>query len=391
MSLAPLAARLRRLSPRLADLVVTVVVGVPVLAVLLARAIAHDQPWDMLVALVAIPALYLRRRRSFLALGLAIAAAAIIADSGALLLPALVVLYTLGATRGLRVGAAAGAAASLVVVLAGWAWGNGGASEHGGLLGLALSTTAFCAAAVALGLYVGAQRRVFDGLRERAERSDRERELLADRAVAEERIRIARELHDVVAHDLSLMVVQAQALGATEVDERVTEKTREIADLGRDAMAEMHRTLRLLRSGSGETAELEPLPGLVDLDTLLERSRAAGLEIELTIEGQPHALSQTADLSAYRVIQEALTNVIKHAESAPTRIALRYSETGLTVTIRDAGGGENGLDRPRQPGGHGITGMRERVALFGGTLTTVARGGQGFEVVATLPYEDPEA
>jgi signal transduction histidine kinase len=114
--------------------------------------------------------------------------------------------------------------------------------------------------------------------------------------------------------------------------------------------------------------------------------RAVGLEVSLTIEGQPHPLSQAADLSAYRVIQEALTNVVKHAESAPTTISLRYGETALTVTVRDVGTEHEGSSSVRRSGGHGITGMRERVALFGGTLTTAARGGHGFEVTATLPY-----
>jgi signal transduction histidine kinase len=361
-----------------------------VLVALLARAIENNQPWDLLVALAALPAVYLRRRRPLLALGLAIVALAVWPDNRALLLPALVVLYTFGATRSRPVATAAVGAVILASVLSAVAWGDPG-TEHDGLLGLALSTAAFCGAAVALGLYVGAQRRVLDALRERAERADRERELLADRAVAEERVRIAQELHDVVAHNLSLMVVQAQALGATDKDERVAETTDAIADLGRDAMAEMHRTLRLLRAGTSETAQLEPLPGLADLNKLLERSRAAGLEIALTVEGQPHRLSQTADLSAFRIIQEALTNVIKHAESAPAAVSLQYGERELRVTIRDSGPGHNGTHPRVRIEGHGITGMRERVALFDGTLTAGARPGHGFEVVATLPYGEVEA
>jgi signal transduction histidine kinase len=386
MSLAPFALRLRRLSPTVRDLALTVVVGIPVLAVLARRASAYDQPWDLAVALLAIPAIYLRRRRPFLALGLATAAVAIFPGTGGLELPALVVLYTIGSTQGARPAALGALGFGVVAILAGAAWGGASSSERGGLLGLVLSTAAFCGAAVAIGLYAGAQRRVLEGLRERAERSERERGLLADRAVAEERVRIAQELHDVVAHDISLMVVQAQALGATSADERVTETTKAIADLGREAMSEMHRTLRLLRSGSRGTAELEPLPGLADLDTLLERLRSAGLEVTLAIEGEPHPLSQAADLSAYRVIQEALTNVIKHAESAPTTISLRYDEGALKVSICDAGAEGNGSAPRRRADGHGITGMRERVALFGGTLSTAARAGEGFEVTATLPY-----
>src|SRR4029077_16497983 len=142
------------------------------------------------------------------------------------------------------------------------------------------------------------------------ERLDRERELLADRAVAQERIRIAQELHDIVAHNVSLMVVEAQALGATLDDPRVTESTHAIADLGRQAMTEMHTTLRLPRSDD-DAPDLSPQPGLAQLERLLEQLRRAGLEVELTIEGQPRRLTQGVDLSAYRIIQEALTNVVK--------------------------------------------------------------------------------
>lgn len=156
----------------------------------------------------------------------------------------------------------------MAATLAGAAWGDASVTEHGGLLGYAIGTTASCAAAVALGLYVGARRRVLDGLRERAERLERERKLLADRALGEERIRIAQELHDVVAHNVSLMVVQAQALGATMDDDRVTHSTDAIADLGRQAMTEMHRTLRLLRDDGAESPELTPQPGLAQLEGL---------------------------------------------------------------------------------------------------------------------------
>jgi signal transduction histidine kinase len=343
----------------------------------------------VLLVLVALPAVYLRERRPFTALALAIVPLAFWPDS-ALLLPALVVLYSLGAAGARRLALAASAAVVAACVIAAAVQGTPAGTDHGGLLGLALSTTAFCGAAVAIGLYVGAQRRVLEALRERAELADRERELLAGRAVAEERLRLAQELHDVIAHNISLMVVQAQALGATDKDERVGQTTNAIADLGRDAMAELHRTLRLLRSGTRETAELEPLPGLADLNGLLERSRSAGLELGLTIEGQPHQLSQTADLSAFRIIQEALTNVIKHGESAPTAISISYGSQAVRVAIRDSGARRKGWGTRSRIEGHGITGMRERVALFGGTLTAGARPEGGFEVVATLPYGEIE-
>lgn len=156
---------------------------------------------------------------------------------------------------------------------------------HRGLIGYSIGYIASCAAAVAVGLYAAARRRVIEGLRERAERLDRERELLADRAVAQERVRIAQELHDVVAHKVSLMAVNAQALGATAGDAPMTAGTDVIADLGRQTMQEMHATLRLLRSGNGGEPELAPQPGLGQLERLLEQSRGAGLEIELMGRG----------------------------------------------------------------------------------------------------------
>jgi signal transduction histidine kinase len=231
-------------------------------------------------------------------------------------------------------------------------------------------------------------------LHERAERLDRERELLADRAVAEERVRIAQELHDVVAHNVSLMVVRAQALGATVDEEPVKGTTDAIAELGREAMTEMHRTLRLLRTDGPIAAELAPQPGLAMLEHLLEQTRAAGLEIELSIEGQPRPLSQGVDLSAFRIIQEALTNVLKHAGRARTQITLSYHPEDLRVTVTDSGedGGYDAANPPEHwAEGHGLIGMRERATLFGGTLTAAAGVKRGFTVSATLPYQEPGA
>jgi signal transduction histidine kinase len=247
----------------------------------------------------------------------------------------------------------------------------------------------YCAAVGALGLYVGSRRAGMEALRERAERLDRERDLMAQHAVAEERVRIAQELHDVVAHNVSLIVVQAQALGATVPDERVTSATTGIADLGRQAMSEMHRTLKLLRTNESEAAWRGPQPGLGDLDDLLKRARDAGVRVELAVEGEPRPLPQSVDLSAYRIVQEALTNVVKHAGCADATVTLGYRADGLELTIVDAGDPAAGTNaRGAANGGHGIVGMRERAAVFGGTLTAGPRGDRGFEVRGMLPYGD---
>jgi signal transduction histidine kinase len=376
--------RFRQFAADRGDVLLALGLAVPVVGSLAVRASRSDQPLVLLLSLGALAPIFLRRDRSGAALLLAVAAQAAIPDNRALVLPVMAVLYTIAARTPWKQSAAAGAGAAAAAIIAGAAWGSGDVTDHGGLLGYAIGSAASCAAAVAVGLYVGARRRVLDGLREHAERLDRERELLADRAVAQERIRIAQELHDIVAHNVSLMVVEAQALGATTDDHRVSESTDAIADLGRQAMTEMHTTLRLLRS-DGETPELSPQPGLAQLERLLEQLRRAGLEIELTIEGQPHQLPQGVDLSAFRIIQEALTNVVKHAATASTKVTLAYQAQGIQLTVIDTEDEIRATATQEPSDGHGVIGMRERAALFGGTLRTEAFPG-GFKVTATLPY-----
>jgi signal transduction histidine kinase len=225
-------------------------------------------------------------------------------------------------------------------------------------------------AAVLSGAAVAAGR--MTALRRRA--AARERELLAEAAAAEERLRIARELHDAVGHDVSLMVVQAEALAAVTGDERADA----IAALGRQTMGDLHRTLHVLR----DAATLEPQPGLEALDGVLARARAAGVEITLTVEGAPRTLTPALDASAYRIVQEAVTNVVRHARGAPAAVTVRYGDTALELEVVDEG--ERGPAESN--GGHGLIGMRERAAAFGGTLAAGPREGRGFQVHAELPY-----
>jgi signal transduction histidine kinase len=185
---------------------------------------------------------------------------------------------------------------------------------------------------------------------------------------------------------VSLIVVKAQALGATVPDDRVADATDGIADLGRQAMAEMHRTLKLLRVDEDDAAQRAPQPGLANLDRLLEQSRAAGLEVRLAVEGEPRELSQSLDLSAFRIVQEALTNVRKHAGAARASITVGYRPEALELSVVDSGDAAAIADRAPDGGGHGLVGMRERAAMFGGTLTARPREGRGFEVNAVLPY-----
>jgi signal transduction histidine kinase len=376
--------RFRQFTAERSDVLLAIALALPVVGSLAWNAGRRDQPLLLLLALPALGSIFVRRSRPAAALLISVAVWVAFPSDEALQLPVMAALYTIATRTDWKLSAAAAAGAAALAVVASAAWGGGNGNDPGGLRGYAIGATASCAAAVALGLYAGARRRELDGLRDRAERLEREKELLTERAVAEERTRIAQELHDIVAHNVTMMVVEAQALGATVHDERVTQGTDAIADLGRQAMSEMHTTLTLLR-GDSETPELAPQPGLDQLDRLLEQLRRAGLEVELAIEGQPHPLPRSVDLSAYRILQEALTNVVKHAAGARTEVKLTYASEALELTVVDHGGTARPPAANERSDGHGLIGMRERVALFGGTLTTHAIP-NGFQVTATLPY-----
>jgi signal transduction histidine kinase len=380
--------RIRRAAPWVGDFALIVILAGPVLGTAISTAPHGEEPLAALLGLVALVSILARRRQPLAALGVTVVIEALLPEVPAFI-PAVVILYTIASRRPWP----ATLPPALAVVL-----GNVVgrlASAHPTRVTSAIGVTFECAAAVALGLYVGARRAYIGALHDRADFADRERELLADRAVAEERLRIARDLHDVVAHNVSLMVVGAQALGVTVDDERVATATDAIADLGRQAMTEMHRTLRLLRGDDDEAAQRAPQPNLSNLDKLIEQTRASGMVVELTVEGQPRPLTQTVELSAFRIVQEALTNVIKHAGRAHTVVTVGYRPDGLELRITDTGHGRfpppDSVERDAAAsgsGGHGVIGMRERAALFGGTLTAAPRLDHGFEVTAVLPYAD---
>ena len=214
---------------------------------------------------------------------------------------------------------------------------------------------------------------------------EHEREENAKLAVAEERTRIARELHDVVAHNISIMVVQAGAERHALGDERpdTSEVLETIETTGRAALAEMRRLLGMLRRSDDELA-LAPQPSLIHLADLVEQVREAGMPVELQIEGEPRAIAPGIDLSAYRIVQEALTNALKHAGPARARVTVTYGDDELDIEIADDGTG----GAAKVPaGGHGLVGMRERVALVGGDLATGRRRGGGYAVRAKLPLD----
>jgi len=225
-------------------------------------------------------------------------------------------------------------------------------------------------------------RRVLGERERRAQLAERERDLVAREAVVEERGRIARELHDAIAHNVSMMVVQAGA--ERRVLNGTTDGTREVLEtiehIGRGALTEMRRLVGMLRSDSGDP--LAPQPGLADLATLTAQVRDAGLAVDLRIDGEPRALPVGIELSAYRIVQEALTNALKHAGEARAAVRVRYCADSLELEIIDDG---TGSPVPVASGGHGLVGMRERVALYGGRLDAGQRPGGGFAVRVVLP------
>jgi signal transduction histidine kinase len=221
-----------------------------------------------------------------------------------------------------------------------------------------------------------------DEAKERAARAEGEREERARSAVTEERARIARELHDVVGHSVSVMTVQASAVRRLlrPEQQREREALLIVEQTGREALAEMRRMVGVLRRPE-EAPALAPQPSLEHLGKLVEQAREAGLPVELRVEGEPLPLPAGVDLTAYRLVQEGLTNALKHARAERAEVLVRYSDGDIEVTVSDDGRGAGSGDG----GGHGLVGMRERVAVYGGDLEAGPRPEGGYRLRAKLP------
>jgi signal transduction histidine kinase len=235
-----------------------------------------------------------------------------------------------------------------------------------------------------IGFAVGDKYREVDEAKERAALAERQREERARRAVADERARIARELHDVVGHSVSVMTVQASAVRRLlEPDqERVGEALQVVEQTGREALAEMRRMVGVLRHAEDGPA-LAPQPSLEQLERLVEHTRNAGLPVDLRVEGDPVQLPTGIDLTAYRLVQEGLTNAVKHAGANRAEVLVRYAAGHVELTVSDDGRGEG----DGGGGGHGLVGMRERVSVYGGKLEAGSRPEGGFRLRARLPTE----
>jgi signal transduction histidine kinase len=252
---------------------------------------------------------------------------------------------------------------------------------HGGVGNFVFVSIVFSIAWL-IGFLVSGTFQEAERARERAARAERDREERAHLAVSDERARIARELHDVVGHSVSVMTVQASA--ARRLLRPQQEKEREallvVEKTGREAMAEMRRMVGVLRRPE-EAPALAPQPSLEQVESLVEHTREAGLPVDLRIEGEPVQLPPGVDLTAYRLVQEALTNTMKHARASSAEVVVRYGDGDVELTISDDGvGGSDG-----DGGGHGLVGMRERVAVYGGQLEAGPRADGGFRLRARLP------
>ncbi|MEU8796272.1 sensor histidine kinase [Spirillospora sp. NPDC048819] len=292
-------------------------------------------------------------------------------------------LYTVTAGFSLRWGLAAVMVAEVGAVLATFRYPSGADDMKYAFVMM----TVLVAGTWLLGLHMRTRRAYLRSVEERAERLERERDNEVKVAMAAERARIARELHDVVAHNVSVIVVQADGASyAIDTDVgRARQALDTISSTGRLALAEMRRLLGVLREND-DAGVFAPQPGVAELDDLIEHVRASGVAVTFEMDGTPPAMSDGRQLTVYRIVQEALTNTLKHGgPRVAAAVRLRYAEDALEIRVDDDGRGAAAPDDGR---GHGLAGMRERVAVYGGEVRAAPRPGGGFEVVARIPVRE---
>jgi signal transduction histidine kinase len=331
----------------------------------------------VLTAVVFVLHLTLRRRFPLLPfLGSAVLSVLSPGLNGFLLLLA----YAVGRYVGRWPQRIAAAAVGVVVVAEPWAGGPAGEQVSRWLGGIVLVVLPG-----AIGVYVRTRHLLLAALRERAEKAEAERELMARDAVLTERTRIAREMHDAVGHRVSLMVLQAGAIEMAAADpDRVAQLAGQVQTAGRQALDELRQMVGVLRAEDGEEAPRAPQPGLADLPALVAQCRAAGMAVELTMPPEGSApVEAAAGRAAYRVVQEALTNAGKHAPGAAVRVAVERPAGALSLRVVNGAPSRSADDAPG--GGYGLVGLGERVRTLGGRLHAGPRLDGGFEVEAVLP------
>jgi signal transduction histidine kinase len=376
--LSGLGRTLRRSPPWVGDGVLALLLVVPA-----ATTVGDNEPEPLalfitFVLLQTLP-LAVRRYRPRAVFAVTLGAAlgtAVLTDSPTLPAGVVVALYTVAAHCDRKTALRAALATGVLLVPALLVSPRGGDGAA-----LVIPASLLLAIGWVLGDNLRTRRAYLREVEDKAERLEREREENARRAAAEEQARIARELHDVIAHNVSVMVVQAAAAG--DVFDAQPTKAREalasIEKTGREALTELRRLLGAVRADDGKV----PQPGLGRLPALLDQVRAAGLDVDVETEGEQRQLPLGIDLSAYRIVQEALTNTLKHAGASHAQVVLRYSDDELAIDVTDDGRG------PTTNGdqGHGLIGMRERAALYDGDLAAGPRAEGGFAVSARFPLQ----
>lgn len=348
---------------------------------------AQIRTWELPVILLMVAPIAFRRKVPIWALAVCLACAiGQLFGPGPLPsdLAVLVLIYTIAAYRPRRYSVIALITCLLGAVIGVVVWTP--LQQMGAIDGLYAGAVMFGGSALiawTIGDSMRFRRGYYAALEERAARLEADRHVQAKMAAAAERARIARELHDVIAHHVSVMVVQADGAGyAIHADPATAETAlKAISSTGRQALTEMRALLGVLRTADDDAA-LAPLPGLGELRDLLDQARAAGLAVSYTLSGTPRELPEGAELAAYRVVQESLTNTRKHGGPSTTAsVTLRYEPDGLIIEVTDDGIAAAGSDNA----GHGLAGMRERVEMYGGTVQAGPKPSGGFRVLARLP------
>ncbi|MER6673895.1 sensor histidine kinase [Streptomyces sp. NPDC000983] len=350
-------------------------------------------PVALLLSLVIALRRRVPERMLLLAIGIGVAQLVLDVETMPADFALLVITYTVAATGARWASRLALGVGLCAAPLAQLRWPEDESSALGTVAIMIFTTVPFALAWV-LGDSIRTRRAYFAQLEERASRLEKEREAQAKVAVAAERARIARELHDVVAHNVSVMVVQAD--GAAYVLDAAPDQAKQaletISSTGRQALAEMRRLLGVLRTGEHqESGEYVPQPDVEQIDDLVQQCRTSGLPVDFKVEGTPRPLPSGVELTAYRIVQEALTNTRKHGgPNAGASVRLVYFDDGLGLLVEDDGKGaphelyeDGGVDGQ----GHGLIGMRERVGMVGGTLDAGPRPGGGFRISALLPLK----
>ena len=383
--------RLRDLDPRIMDPAIAAVLLVFSLVVMTGGTTddAHPTGFNFLAYLLTFAGfgvLAVRTRAPIVAMVVSMTAAvsysAIQYPENGLPVAGIIALYTVASRTPRRQSLIAAAGVFVAIV---WLTirGSQGLDATGAISNLTMFGIAY-----ATGRYVQVRRAYTGQLELRVAEAEQQRQREAERAVTDERLRIARELHDVVAHAMSVVAVQS-GIAAHVIDQRPDEARSMLETINttsREALDEMRRMLGVLRAeDDGPTADLAPAPSLDDLGPLVTSIESTGVTVCIEVEGEPVALSSGLDLAAFRIAQEALTNVVKHAGPAHVDVAIRYGRDELEIEVDDDGrGAASGLESIG--GGHGLVGMRERVELYGGSLSTGPRPGGGFRVMARIPY-----